>query len=246
MLEHLESRSDQSVKLERIRQSAEKTRALAYIVGVYLGDGCIRMALRNHYSFRLNTIDRDFAESTASALDTLTGNRPNILTYPVKKSSKPNHSITATISILDWGWIKESCNNKTLIPDYIWDMPREAKLAFVAGIMDSEGYCAKGQRGRLTVGLKACDKWIMDFHRFMSELGVVIGKIGHETLPSNKIAIRYHFPVDSFANNGCYFTIQRKQNRVVEKLSNSQRPYVSRLCEDMVRTTNESCGVAQK
>jgi hypothetical protein len=242
MLEHLESHSDQRVKLEWIRRSAGKTSAFAYFVGVYLGDGWMGNAGRN-YRFRLNTIDMDFAESTANAIEMMTGIKPTIFSHSVTKSNKLNHSICITMR--DWSWVVDSCEKKSLIPDYIWDMPRAAKLAFVAGIMDSEGYCGKGTRGRLTIGLKACDKWIMDFHRFMSNLGVVIGKIGHETLPSNKVAIRYHFPVDSFVKNGCYFTIQRKQKRIVEKLSNPQRPYVSRIGEDMARPADESCGVTQ-
>lgn len=201
-------------------QSAGKTKHLAYLLGVYLGDGWIGM-VQGYHRFRLNTIDNDFAETAAESLESINGYRPKINIHPVSKSSKPNHSIAANGKNLSW--MVEATERKNKIPSCVWKMDKESKLAFIAGIMDSEGYASKGTQGRLTVGLKACDGWINDFYRFMISMGVTIGKIGEENLPSGKIAKRFHFNIWSWIDAGCYFNIQRKENRIKEWASNPQR-----------------------
>lgn len=206
----------------KIGQSAGKTKHLAYLLGVYLGDGHIGKAqkARGMKRFRLNTIDSDFAEVTATALESINGFRPAINVHPVSKSSKPNHAISASGKNLIW--MIAATENKSKIPSCVWKLDREAKLAFISGVMDSEGYASKS-RNKLTVGLKACDSWINDFHRLMQSIGVIIGKIGEEVLPSGKTAKRFHFNVRSWIDAGCYFNIKRKENRVIEWASNPQR-----------------------
>lgn len=233
MLETLNSSPDHSVKLGEIRQSAGKIEALCYLTGVYLGDGWIG-EVQNRTRFRLNTIDRDFAKATVEAIEILTGRRYAISEHPVKKSKNNNYSVTALIDEL--GFIKDLCNHKTVIPEYVWKAHKKAKTAFVAGIMDSEGYCANGTKNRKSLGVKAVDKWIMDFYKFMDSLGVQVGKQGFELLPSGKTSVRYHFNITSFNDAGCYFNIRRKQQRIEDWLLNPQRLHVRHKCDDIVRT----------
>lgn len=204
----------------KIGQSAGKTKHLAYLLGVYLGDGWIG-PINGYYRFRLNTIDSDFAEATASSLEAINEFKPSISVHPVSKSSKPNHSISANGRLLSW--MVMATEKKSKIPPCVWKLNKEAKLAFVAGIMDSEGYVAKGTNERMTLGLKACDGWLNDFYRLMNSIGVKIGKIGRENLPSGKIASRFHFNIWSWIDAGCYFNIKRKNNRIIEWASNPQR-----------------------
>lgn len=235
MLELLESSFDHSVKLNEIRKSAGKIKALSYLIGVYLGDGCIMYyPKKKYYRFRLNTIDKDFAEATIEAINVLTGRQYKISCHPVKKSNNLNYAVSA---LCDFYWIKYLCENKNKIPDFIWDSNKECKLELIAGIMDSEGYCSNGTKGRKSLGLKATDKWIMDFYKLMINIGVITGKQGLELLPSGKTSIRYHFNIKSFYDCGCYFKIYRKQKRINEWLLNPQRLHVKQLlAEDIVRT----------
>lgn len=211
------------VKIETLRQFAGKMKPLAYIAGVYLGDGWMgRLKKYNRWDFRLNTIDNDFAEATAKAMFELTGRKPKIHIYPVSKSSKPNHSIT--FGCKDLFFLIDATAYKTCIPDFVKKANREEKLEFVAGIMDSEGYVAKRQKDNaLTLGLKATGNWMYEFQALMQSLGVQVGKIGKELLPSGKTAIRFHFNILSWIKSGCYFNISRKQNRINKWALNPQR-----------------------
>lgn len=219
------------MKLNKIRQSAGKTNALAYLTGVYLGDGYIAKP-QGYYRFRLNTIDEDFAEATAYALEKINDFHPKIGCESVKKSDNLNYYVNANGEEL--AWLIEASDSRNKIPDFIWDLPREAKVHFVAGVMDSEGYCSNGTNNRKSLGLKATDDWIDDFYDLMEQLGVKVGKKGIEELPSGKTSTRFHFNIKSFTSKGCYFHIKRKSERVREWLkhrelhSNPQRLYVGR------------------
>jgi len=198
-----------------IRQSAGKTKSLAYVIGVYLGDGWMgHVESNSSWSFRLNTIDMDFAIATQEAIFNLTGNKGHICTYPVSKSSKLNHSLTQGSK--DLFWIPPATAGKTMFPDIVWEWTREEKLELIAGLLDSEGYVAHSvtHPNAITVGLKATDRWMLDLYKMCQQLGIKVGKIGRETLPSGKVAVRFHFNAQSFIDNGCYFKIKRKQERI--------------------------------
>lgn len=209
-----------------IGQSAGKTKPLAYLVGVYLGDGWIGYVNSlKAWTFRLNTIDRDFAEETQKAIKELTGNDGHICTYPVRKSSKPNHSLTVCVKSLSW--LPATTDDKQRFPDFVWKFNREEKLELIAGLLDSEGYVAKSvtHPGHITIGLKATNRWMVELYQMCEELGVTVGKIGREVLPSGKTAARFHFNAKSFVDSGFYFKIRRKQKRIDEWVLNPQRLY---------------------
>lgn len=199
-----------------IRQSAGKTRlSLAYLIGVYLGDGWMGYVKSNTgWFFRLNTIDADFAEAARAAIEELTGNKGHVCCHPVKKSSKPNYSLG--IGAKNIAWIKSICHQKTKIPDIIYKMGRKEHLEFIAGIMDSEGYVSihKDRKSASTIGVKAVDGWIKDFYHFCRKFGLKIGKLGQEKIKSGKTAYRFIFNHRSWIDNGCYFKIKRKQDKV--------------------------------
>lgn len=212
--------------MKTIEQSAGKTQSLAYVIGVYLGDGWMgHVKSRNGWDFRLNTIDLDFAVETQKAIFDLTGNKGHICTYPVKKSSKPNHSFLAGAKELFW--IPPATQGKQFFPDIVWRWDRKTKLEFLSGLLDSEGYVAisKAHPNSITIGLKATNRWMVELYKMCQDLGVKIGKIGTEVLPSGKIAARFHFNPISFIENGCYFKITRKQERINNWIGNPQRLY---------------------
>lgn len=210
-----------------IGQSAGKT--FAYLLGVYLGDGCVTTSGevapstgRASLVFRLNTIDRDFADATADALLALTGKRPNIRQHPVKKGSD-NHAITHACRELCEQLVADT-QNKTTIPDYVFGWDDSLKREFVAGLMDSEGFVSMNQHGSAYMGFKSCDSWVPDFVRILQSVGVQIGKIGVEQprKPGYKTPMRFTVKMRSWVDSGCRFNIQRKQRRVdvwAEKVS---------------------------
>lgn len=204
-------------------QSAGKT--FAYLLGVFLGDGCVttsgavaQSTGRASLVFRLNTIDRDFADATADALLVLTGTRPNIREHPVKNGSN-NFAMTHACRELCERLVADT-QDKQIIPSYVFAWADDLKRAFIAGLMDSEGFVAV-QKAAVTgrcyyMGFKSCDAWVPDFIRILQSVGVQIGKIGIEKprKPGYKVPQRFTIKMQSWINSGCRFTISRKQMRV--------------------------------
>lgn len=204
-----------------IGQSAEKTRSTAYLLGVYLGDGWMGKTTNNRWDFRLNSIDRDFCESTMDCFNSVLGRRTKIHVHSVSKSDKPNHSLT--IGCKDLFWFIDATDKKEKIPEYVWRLKRDDKISFIAGIMDSEGYVAKDRNNRIMIGIKATQNWIKDFYRLVRSLDLKTGGLLSEKIKSGKTAYYFRFNVKSWIDSGCYFNISRKQKRVD---SYSQRLHV--------------------
>lgn len=208
----------QSVKMHMIGQSAGKS--FAYILGVYLGDGCVTRISSGRYEvFRLNTIDRDFAEATKAALLDCGAKSVSISTYAVKNSSNPNHALQCSYLAVS-GALVTLTDSKSKLPD-MTDWPRDVKLAFIVGLMDSEGFVGANSNPtnrRYYMGFKSCDPWVPDFIRMLESIGVKIGKVQVEKpyKPGYKPAMRFTIKMQSWIDSGLRFNIARKQSRVEE------------------------------
>lgn len=208
-----------SVKMHKIGQSAGKT--WAYLLGVYLGDGCVTDVFhqgrgRTYPVFRLNTIDSDFAEATREALHEFTDYKVSIHSHAVSKSSKPNWSLRCGDPRICEA-LRTETDNKAKLPGWIFTADKETKLAFVAGLMDSEGYViVKEGRGQAHMGFKSTDVWFDDFLRLIQSVGIVHGKIGVEQPRKSgyRVPRRVTIKMRSWVDSGAYFRIARKQERV--------------------------------
>ncbi len=240
-----------------IGQSAGKS--YAYLFGVYLGDGCVT-TMGTQTVFRLNTIDQDFATAVEAAFWAIGARAVNCCTHAVAKSSKPNHSLTARHDDACREFVDRS-HGKLVFPDFIWSAARAERLAFVAGLMDSEGFVARHSlRAKPTeahwqltnrsyyMGFKSCDEWVPAFARLLETLGVQHGKIGIEE-PRQlgyKTPRRFTVKMQSWIDAGCYFNIARKQDRVHEWASAPayahRRVAPRRLTSETSRSTLEQSG----
>lgn len=222
-----------------IGQSAGKS--YAYLLGVYLGDGCVTTHL-GYPVFRLNTIDIEFAEATKAALREYTERPISIHTHSIKKSSKPNHALRCGDPDI-CRVLAEDTERKARIPAYVFDWSPENKLAFIAGLMDSEGFVAANGSNptnrRFYMGFKSCDIWVPDFVKLLESVGVRIGKVQTEKprKPGYKAPTRFTIKMQSWIDAGCYFNIKRKQKRVDEWASVG--PYESRAANPR-RLTSET------
>lgn len=197
----------------RIGQSAAKD--FAYILGVYLGDGCVVGGRQ----FKLNTIDRDFADACVDSLYRLTGKTAKVYTYPVKKSDKLNHQVYVTDEEFCQKLVNDT-QDKKLWPQYVttWDKP--TKIAFIVGLMDSEGFVAENKTNptnrRFYMGFKSTDAWVHMLVRLMESVGIRTGKISTEKpmKPGYRIPVRFHIKMQSWIDSGARFNIARKQRRV--------------------------------
>lgn len=206
-----------------IRQSAGKS--YAYILGVYLGDGCVTVNIsynsgptpKGYPVFRVNTIDEDFVIAIKSALADLTDRPVNINKHDVKKSSKPNYALRCGDPLLCKKLVDDT-ESKKIIPAYVWEWSKAEKLAFIAGLMDSEGFVTKNHKKDTSfyMGFKCCEAWVPDFVKLLESIGIRTGKLS--ICPPYKVGYRepwrFHIKMLSWVNEGAYFKIQRKQARI--------------------------------
>jgi len=204
-------------------QSAGKS--FAYILGVYLGDGCVNA--RGYYY--QNTIDQDFAEAVKQAFDTIAA-RPARITYMEKPAKGRNCSPQWTVLCSDRQLLQRlvaDTGGKASIPEYVFGWDRELRQQFVIGLMDSEGFVAANHRHRgydwqatnrsFYMGYKSCDPWVPELIRVMESIGLRLGKVGHEANKlGRKPSMRFHVKMQSWIDSGCRFNIARKQARVDE------------------------------
>lgn len=209
----------------RIRQSAAKS--WEYLVGVYLGDGCVMMHVAKRRTkeyrylvFRLNTIDEDFAAATKEALRVHTEKGISISCHPVSKSSKPNYALMCMDAVISQR-LRDETDSKAKLPDWIWTADQAGRLAFIAGLMDSEGFVSRrvGKRNSLFhMGFKSTDPWFFDFIRVLNMAGIKVGTVGVEIplKPGYKTPRRFTVKMATWIQSGAYFNIARKQAKVDE------------------------------
>ena len=207
-----------------IGQSAGKS--FAYVLGVFLGDGCIDNPKRYGRSgdwlrFRLNSIDADFIEAVKAALREIVPSAVWVGGPYVDRRSNRNRQFYTL-----WCGHQALCNalldvtqNKTVLPPMVFDWPRDCKLALIAGLMDSEGFVAANQNRstrRFYMGFKCCDPWVADFIRLLQSVGIRIGKVSVEEprKPGYKAPTRFTIKMQSWITAGGHFNIARKQVRV--------------------------------
>jgi len=203
------------------RQPAGKKKALAYITGVYLGDGCLTHLKNDSYKkndlyrFTLNTIDYDFAEKTKESLEQILSEKIKIYTYPVSKSSNSNNQLTARYAEPLF-FLKEESWYRNRIPPFIWKMNRKIQKEFIAGVLDSEGFVSKNGKGSIYMGVKACDLFIDEFIKMLKSHNVKIGKrsIEKPRQEGYKAPIRYTINAESFWKAQLYLYIDRKMSRL--------------------------------
>jgi len=191
---------------------------LAYLIGVFFGDGCItRYESRGFewFKFVLRSIDRDFVEYTAECIKSLIGFKPKILTVNQKKN-RILYYLTIGNNDL-FGWMKELTKKKTVIPEMIKSIP-EYSREFLSGFMDSEGWCAEDRSKipyRYRVGFCGSADWIDEIIRMLDKSGVKIGKRQTRRSEwSKKDNVLFMINTRSFIESGIGFKIQRKQNRL--------------------------------
>ena len=206
--------------MHKIGQSAGK--AWAYLIGVYLGDGCVYNH-QGYLAFVLSVKDEDFVEATQAAISEMSDRPVQRNTYQDPRF--PNAAMQYRLRSGDvrmCAALREITKDKKEIPAWLFSAPKDERLAFIAGLMDSEGYVSIEKGGRRgTLGFKSTDDWFEDFLRLTQSVGIIHGKIGIEKprKAGYRTPRRVSFNIRSWVEAGGYFNIERKQRKVVEWLS---------------------------
>tara|TARA_X000001036_G_scaffold425379_1_gene451519 strand:+ start:189 stop:926 length:738 start_codon:yes stop_codon:yes gene_type:complete len=231
-----------------------KKTAYAYLMGVYLGDGEINIR-SNFEAFRLNTKDKDFAETTKKAIQVCRGNeyyfkgstrfkgklrkitlKENIVKMrDVYKKQPPNYFAVYASSERLFKKMANSTQNKTKFPKEIFNWNSEERKFFIIGQMDSEGIVSKKNKSKSTItptgrgismGYKITDIYIFNsFLKLLDMSGIKYGKIGSHPT-KNKTAYRITIKLQSWIDTGYVLSIKRKQD-LIERFNRTE-PYSER------------------
>ena len=207
-------------------QSAGKDIILSFLVGVYLGDGCVyHQEGTNNYIFRLSSIDEDFVKTVQKCFFYLIGKSGNIQQATIKTTfSNPNKKRTIyTYTVYSkriFSVFTRLTKGKTKIPRMIKRTPAITR-AFIAGLMDSEGYIAHYKnKWAFESGFCGSNEWVKEIKEILLSIGCFSGIIT-TTLPGGKKNLKknhysFHINVKSFIDSGCFFTIRRKWLRIID------------------------------
>lgn len=204
------------------------TEDIAYMLGVYLTDGCMTFdGKTGNLRFKLNVIDREFLEFVLDAYERTSGKVYNRV-WELKKD-KAHHSTkyAACMTCNDLNkWMYFETNSKTRLPQSIWGASKECKLAFSAGMLDGDGWVAKGKNNskytdkswtQYRIGFCSQDEWIYDFGALLNGIGISTTKIQVFIDPrSEKPIYRFDIHKETYVSNGGYFRVERKWKRYVE------------------------------
>jgi hypothetical protein len=204
-----------------MEQSAAKS--YAYLLGVFLGDGCVS----DQNTYVQSTIDKDFADAVAKAFAYVT-TRPVRIAYKEKPKKNSNCSPAWTITITDHELSRRfvaDTSGKRVIPDYVFGWDIELRKQFIIGLMDSEGYVAtNADKGwsrtnrSFHMGYKSCDLWVPELVLLMRSVGLRLNKVAQcpPRKPGYKTPTRFTIKMQSWIDAGMRFNIARKQSRVDE------------------------------
>ncbi len=217
--------------------SENLSKELAYLLGVYLTDGCI--SIRREPSpgctFQLQVIDRDFAEKTLECLQAILPKcRANIGVYHQKRAGFGEESGTEItkycvgVGFTPWrDFFFEQTGKKHHLPSLIWEAPLPIKKWFIAGVMDGDGCITVATKGRknprFSIGVgKTEDSRICEFKMLLESLGVRIQS--PEIIPAGYREhtvpfVRMKVNVRSFIGAGLFFAIGRKQEKLKYAIS---------------------------
>jgi DNA-binding transcriptional regulator WhiA len=210
-------------------QSAGKS--FAYILGVYLGDGCITRPKNRptiSYVFRLEVFDEDFAIATQKALDELECKAYFRKNYRTRYKQGYSFVVETRDKELTEA-LRKDTRCKEIIPSYVYKWNKENKIAFISGVMDSEGFVSKRTKPlanglpSFMMGIKMDYNILKQFKPILQSVGIKTGKFTM-TKPkwvTNIQTANLTINIPSWIEAGGYFHIQRKKSRVEQYINNT-------------------------
>lgn len=207
------------INLESI-SSESLNKEIAYLFGVYLTDGCIDSGNR----FTLQVIDEDFANNTLNFIKKIKPNcKAEIYKRDATKTGGWNKSIQYCIhaGFTEFkDFFEKQTNKKHHIPFIIWDASLEIKRWFIAGVLDGDGWIKKHKRDTkkqlYQIGIGGIeDGWVLEFKEFLERNGLIILKPYRSLTNAGVPFYCFDMNVDSFISKGLFFTVKRKQDRVL-------------------------------
>ncbi|HIH73024.1 MULTISPECIES: LAGLIDADG family homing endonuclease [unclassified Thermococcus] len=217
--------------------SLEPSPSLAYVIGVFLGDGSTTKLKNGRYIIKLKAIDREFVERFKNALECL----------DIKTTFGLEHDSTRVDR-----WYAEGSNKmlfqflkgpRDQLFNVAWEYPRE----FLQGLFDSEGFPVISAKNhfRVQVALANSDLELLNFtERVLLEKFGISTRLVQTHKKGSPIVIRgmeYKYNVDMYVlwiyrlshvrkfAEEIGFTSRRKQEKLEDALHLSEIPVAEAL-----------------
>lgn len=193
----------------------ESNKHLTYFVGAFLSDGAFareykRATIRG---IQIHATSDNFLDAVKASLGV--NNLPSSKSeFRIKQGSKgflPQAYITCHSS--DFAqWLHSVTDNKSRIPEFIFQAPVDHKVAFISGLIDGDGRVTAGG----TIVIRCCADWMHQLPDLLKSAG--IGTTGCHfvrQLPSGKTYWRVNVTRRDFREKGGKCAIPEKQERIM-------------------------------
>jgi hypothetical protein len=226
-------------------QLSPKTNAMAYLLGVYLGDGNVYSRCMNAHlsykTFSLQVIDKDFAVKTKECIELL-GYTVNFGEYVRKK--RIYYQVSCNDYIL-CNWLQLITNDKQEIPEE-FTTSKKLMIPLLVGLFDSEGWVELGidrrykdkKHLRSRVGFRCTSEWTHKVSRLLDLLTInhKFRKCDHKY---SGFIYQITMSPKAFVDGDLYFSIERKQEKLEKAynyITSSETIRRTSKDDDIVRT----------
>ena len=202
----------------------ELTKELAYLLGVYFGDGSILRKPRTRVGayFTVSAIDRDFIRAVkAAAVKIFPDLADKRICTRTGLTHQKNLVYCFKFGCVDFcKWMLEVTRNKHCVPTFIPKISCAETKAFCEGYLDSEGWVFKKKvswangRYHFEAGVGSTDPVIKDIVSLLKLQGVQHGKW---CTPKTRIGTTFYrctLNMSSLYYSNIHFRIRRKQENI--------------------------------
>lgn len=194
--------------------------SLAYLIGVYFGDGCITRRKLNkngteNRCFVLQVIDQDFRDYFSNQAKAAF---PKSVIYSHDYNRSGKGMVYSSRIGLVGKWLEDITGKRSLIPNLVYQSD-ETKAAFVEGLMDSEGWVTDTSHLKngylyLQIGFSSTGEFVPEMQKILGELGIRSGKIHTRKIKSGRVAKTLHLNSGDWLAGNLVFHCWRKQRKV--------------------------------
>lgn len=221
------------------------TRRSAYLLGFVLADGSLEKSRHGNYSrLTLDSIDYDLLTYAQSIVGELVGKLGRI---KERDKTLGNHDkFRYRVSDKELvTWLAGQTQDKGYVPSQIFNTDKVRKTAFVAGLLDGDGWISvqekalsgerNGREWKMQMGVASTFPWVLDLKRLFQRERVKTGILQVRETKYGKRINSFTINMESYLRWGGYLRCKRKAERLnryrrwLREKSNPQRLNVRQL-----------------
>lgn len=228
-------------------QFTKVTKELCYLIGAYLTDGYVKKEYKteNIRQFGLNCVDEDFANHVELCINEIGLKTSRSISNNSHRLGRKPQFVVSCYSSMFAQWLYDITENKSKIPDFIFNATQECLLEFVAACIDGDGSVDKSG----SIRVANTSNWINDFPQLLDAINIRNRKRLKAILESGKKLYSVSIRRQDFRALDGECKIQRKQNRILngKEQRTWRRPkrykYTCPICNEKVmsRKNAQSC-----